>query len=98
MVFMIQGLVVMIPGGFLPSLPGWFKYKLSAGGVKWDVENTPKSIRLICILAQRSCKALPGVGRLWPSEDDEDDEDDEHDEDDGDLRAGDQGGRWAEER
>ena len=31
-------------------------------------------------------------------EDDDDDEDDEHDEDDGDLRAGDQGGRWAEER
>ena len=41
----------------LPSLmvPGWFKSELSAGGAKWDVENTPKGTRLICNLAPRFC-------------------------------------------
>ena len=39
-----------------------------------------------------------GINLDEGDEDDGDDEDDEHDEDDGDLRAGDQGGRWAEER
>ena len=35
-------------------VPGCSISKLSAGGAKWDVENTPKGIRLICILAPRS--------------------------------------------
>ena len=54
MVFMVPGLVFMIPGGVLPSLmvPGWFKSELSAIGAKWDVENTSKGTPLICILAQ----------------------------------------------
>ena len=28
--------------------------ELSAGGAKWDAENTPKGTHLICILAPRS--------------------------------------------
>ena len=63
-------------------VPGWFKSELSAGGVKWDVEKTSKGTRLICILAQRSHKALPDVGRLWPSDDDDDVGGDDDDGDD----------------
>ena len=40
-----------------------------------------------CILAPRSCQALPPKGRLWPSDDDDHDNgdgDDNHDGDDGD--------------
>ena len=55
--------------------------------MNWDVESTPKDSRLICILAPRSRKALPAVGRLWPSDDDDgdggcDDDDGEDDDDD----------------
>ena len=42
-------------GGQVPS-------ELSAGGMKRDVENTPKCSRLNCILARRSSLGPPPVG------------------------------------
>ena len=55
-------------------VPGWSISEMSAGGAKWEFENTPKASHLICILAPRSCYHLPAIGRLWPSVDDYNDD------------------------
>ena len=57
---------------------GWFKYKLSAAGVKWDVKNTKK-----VLTSSVSWPHDPAVGRLWPSDDDDDDDDDINNDADG---------------
>ena len=62
----------MVPGWFF-MIPGEFSLFIMIPGT-----------RLTCILAPRSCQALPAVGRLWPSDDDDDDGDDDADDDDGD--------------
>ena len=60
---------------------GFYRYR------SVDVENTPKGTHFICILAPRSCQALPAVGWLWSSDNDDGDDDNDGDDDgdDGDV-------------
>ena len=78
---------------------GQVQSELSAGGTKRDVENTPKSTRPHCILAQQSSLGVPpGFG---PNDDvaddggDDDDNDSGNDDDDDDNKAKHSARDWA---